>query len=148
MNGDDSRKLFDKLAPPVPEIVGGVAVDFLALDFGGNGRNRGAARVLSAAGYMVAATAAYLGGDLVFKLGLSVNRNAWVSGPKKYANVASVDQLREDVQPKRSRLDKLADLQPERRVPAGIGDTVRLERFNSAGVDLIAAVQEELRQRR
>ena len=29
-----------------------------------------------------------------------------------------------------------------------IGDPVRLERFNSAGVDLIAAVQEELRQRR
>jgi para-nitrobenzyl esterase len=27
-----------------------------------------------------------------------------------------------------------------------IGDTVRLERFNSAGVDLIAAVQDELRR--
>ena len=29
-----------------------------------------------------------------------------------------------------------------------IGDTVRLEKFNSAGVDFIAAVQEELRRAR
>jgi nitrite reductase/ring-hydroxylating ferredoxin subunit/uncharacterized membrane protein len=67
----------------------------LALRAGGRGRNRGAARALSAAGYMVAATAAYLGGDLVFSLGQAVNRNAWVSGPKKYTGLASTDQLSE-----------------------------------------------------
>ena len=67
----------------------------LALRAGGNGRNRGAARALSAAGYMVSAAAAFIGGELVFNLGQAVNRTAWVSGPKKFADIASADQLSE-----------------------------------------------------
>jgi nitrite reductase/ring-hydroxylating ferredoxin subunit/uncharacterized membrane protein len=77
--------------------VVGLTLDLgsLALRVGGNGRNRGAARALSAVGYTVAAAAAYIGGDLVFNLGQAVNRTAWVSGPKKFADVASSDQLSE-----------------------------------------------------
>jgi nitrite reductase/ring-hydroxylating ferredoxin subunit/uncharacterized membrane protein len=65
----------------------------LALRSTGNPRNRGASRVLSAAGYLVSATAAYVGGELVYGLGQAVNRDAWVDGPEKYTDVASVDEL-------------------------------------------------------
>ena len=67
----------------------------LALRASGDARNRGASRVLSAAGYLVSATAAYVGGELVFGLGQAVNRDAWVDGPEEYTDVASVDQLRD-----------------------------------------------------
>jgi nitrite reductase/ring-hydroxylating ferredoxin subunit/uncharacterized membrane protein len=61
----------------------------------GNSRGRGAARVLSAAGYLTSALAAYVAGELVYNLGQAVNRDAWVEGPEKYTDVASVDDLKD-----------------------------------------------------
>lgn len=51
------------------------------------GRRRGmrGAKVLSALGYGTALTAAYLGGDLVFKRGTQVDRNAWSGGARSFA---------------------------------------------------------------
>ena len=40
--------------------------------------------------------AAFVAGELVFNLGQAINRNAWVEGPKKYTDVASLDDLTED----------------------------------------------------
>lgn len=67
----------------------------LAMRMVGNRRNRGIARLLSAAGYLTAATAAYVAGDLVFNLGMAINRDAWVSGPKEFTDVASVAELQD-----------------------------------------------------
>ncbi len=65
----------------------------MALRLGGG--NRGAARVLSAAGYVTAALAAYVGGELVYNLGQAINRDAWVSGPEKFTDVGAVADLQE-----------------------------------------------------
>ncbi len=61
----------------------------------GGGRNRGLARTLSASGYLVSALAAYVGGELVYSLGTSINRNAWVESPKKFADIAVVADIEE-----------------------------------------------------
>jgi nitrite reductase/ring-hydroxylating ferredoxin subunit/uncharacterized membrane protein len=45
----------------------------------GSRRQRGAARLLSAAGYLGLLGGAYLGGDLAYRLGVGVNRQAWTS---------------------------------------------------------------------
>src|SRR5205823_1211508 len=66
----------------------------LALRLGGK-KYRGFARLLSATGYATSALAAYVGGELVFNLGTAVNRDAWVSGPGKFTEVAGLDQLRD-----------------------------------------------------
>lgn len=60
------------------------------------GRRR-AARPLALAGFLLAAAGAYLGGDLVFRLGTQVNRNAWLEGPPDWRDAAAA----EDVQPGR-----------------------------------------------
>ncbi len=57
------------------------------------GGSRSTARVLSAAGFTVNLTAAYIGGELVYRLGQAVNRAAWVSGPEKFTDVAAVSDL-------------------------------------------------------
>jgi nitrite reductase/ring-hydroxylating ferredoxin subunit len=67
----------------------------LALRVGGNKRSRGAARVLSAAGYVTAALAAYVAGELVYNLGMAINRDAWVEGPEKYTDVAAASDLQD-----------------------------------------------------
>ncbi len=72
-----------------------LSVGSLALRMGGNKRSRGAARALSAAGYLTSSVAAYIAGELVFNLGMAVNRDAWVSGPEKYTDVGAVDDLQE-----------------------------------------------------
>lgn len=61
-----------------------------------SGRRR-PARPLALAGYLLAAAGAYLGGDLVFRLGTQVNRNAWTDGPGDWCDAAAAD----DVQPGR-----------------------------------------------
>ncbi len=61
----------------------------------GNKRNRGLARSLSASGYIFNALAAYVGGELVYTLGQAVNRDAWVDGPEKFTDVASVEELQD-----------------------------------------------------
>jgi nitrite reductase/ring-hydroxylating ferredoxin subunit/uncharacterized membrane protein len=61
----------------------------------GGGRNRGLARTLSTGGYLLSALAAYVAGELVFNLGTSINRNAFVEGPKKFTDIAAVDEIQE-----------------------------------------------------
>jgi nitrite reductase/ring-hydroxylating ferredoxin subunit len=68
-------------------------VGSLALRAGGNGGARGAARALSAAGYLTTAVAAYVAGELVFGKGMAINRQAWVDGPEKYTDAASEGDL-------------------------------------------------------
>jgi nitrite reductase/ring-hydroxylating ferredoxin subunit/uncharacterized membrane protein len=65
----------------------------LRLGSAGGKRGRGAARALSAAGYLVTAASAYVAGELVFNLGRGVSRNAFVEGPKKYKDVADAKEL-------------------------------------------------------
>jgi nitrite reductase/ring-hydroxylating ferredoxin subunit/uncharacterized membrane protein len=58
-----------------------------------NGGDRARARTLSATGYLISATAAYIGGDLVFATGQAVNRNAWIEGPDDYTDLAASTDL-------------------------------------------------------
>lgn len=48
-----------------------------------SGRREGAV-TLSALGYLCMLAGAFLGGELVFRLGTSVNRNAWTEGPSDF----------------------------------------------------------------
>ncbi len=73
----------------------GMNIASLGLRLGGNPRSRGLARGLSAGGYITAALAAYVAGELVFNLGMAVSRNAWVSRPDRFTDVAPVDDLPE-----------------------------------------------------
>jgi nitrite reductase/ring-hydroxylating ferredoxin subunit/uncharacterized membrane protein len=61
----------------------------LGLRLGGK-RFRGLSRTLSAGGYAFATLAAFTAGDLVFTLGTSISRNAWVEGPDKFTDLAPV----------------------------------------------------------
>ncbi|HEX8598014.1 MAG TPA: non-heme iron oxygenase ferredoxin subunit [Chloroflexia bacterium] len=76
--------------------MGGLTLNVasLALRAGGK-KNRGVARSLSAGGYVLNAAAAYVAGELVYNLGQAVNRDAWVDGPNKFTDVASLEELRE-----------------------------------------------------
>lgn len=47
-------------------------------------------------GYLVIAVGAFLGGELVFRLGTMVNRNAYRSGPKDFVPVVGFDELAEN----------------------------------------------------
>jgi nitrite reductase/ring-hydroxylating ferredoxin subunit/uncharacterized membrane protein len=58
-------------------------------------RNRGLARSLSAGGYMLNALAAFVAGELVYNLGMAINRNAFVESPKKFTDIAAVADLEE-----------------------------------------------------
>ncbi len=72
-----------------------MSVASLVMRMGGNGRSRGSARLLSAAGYLTSATAAYVAGELVYSMGMAVNRDAWVSGPEKYTDLTATSDLTE-----------------------------------------------------
>ncbi|HVC39392.1 MAG TPA: Rieske (2Fe-2S) protein [Candidatus Dormibacteraeota bacterium] len=50
---------------------------------------------LSMLGLGTAATAAYLGGEMVYRMGVQVNRNAFASGPKKWTAVADEAEVAE-----------------------------------------------------
>ncbi|HUS17581.1 MAG TPA: Rieske 2Fe-2S domain-containing protein, partial [Chloroflexia bacterium] len=58
-----------------------------------DGTNRGLARGLSAAGFLSSFCAAYVGGDLVYRKGQAVNRDAWVEGPEKFTDIAAAADL-------------------------------------------------------
>jgi nitrite reductase/ring-hydroxylating ferredoxin subunit/uncharacterized membrane protein len=66
----------------------GLNIGSMGLRAGGR-RNRGSARLLSLAGYGASTLAAFIGGELVFNLGQSVNRNAWVRGPKDFKEIGT-----------------------------------------------------------
>lgn len=76
--------------------VAGLALNIgsLGLRLRGDGRNKGLARTLSAGGYLLAAFAAYIAGDLVYTMGQAVNRNAWLQGPDKFTDIGPADTLK------------------------------------------------------
>jgi len=47
-------------------------------------------------GYLVMAVGAYLGGDLVFRLGTMINRNAYRNGPKQFVPVVGLQDVPEN----------------------------------------------------
>jgi nitrite reductase/ring-hydroxylating ferredoxin subunit/uncharacterized membrane protein len=49
--------------------------------------NSSGAGVLSSAGYLTMVVGAYLGGDLAYRLGNQIDRNAWVRGSKQFTPV-------------------------------------------------------------
>ncbi|HVD02674.1 MAG TPA: Rieske 2Fe-2S domain-containing protein [Candidatus Dormibacteraeota bacterium] len=51
------------------------------------------ARPLSLGAFLLAVTGAFLGGELVFRLGTQVNRNAWIGGPTEWTEIASSEEL-------------------------------------------------------
>ena len=57
------------------------------------GRRRLRAVSLSAAGLTVSTAAAWLGGELVFGRGISVNHDAWTAGPEKWTPVLADSEL-------------------------------------------------------
>ncbi|HEX6347838.1 MAG TPA: Rieske 2Fe-2S domain-containing protein [Candidatus Dormibacteraeota bacterium] len=57
------------------------------------GRRRSRAVALSAAGLTVSSAAAWLGGELVFGRGMSVNHDAWTAGPEKWTPVLPESRL-------------------------------------------------------
>ncbi|HZQ07370.1 MAG TPA: Rieske 2Fe-2S domain-containing protein [Anaerolineae bacterium] len=48
------------------------------------------------AGYLIIAVGAYIGGDLVFRLGTMINRNAYRSGPQDFTAVVGFSDLAEN----------------------------------------------------
>jgi nitrite reductase/ring-hydroxylating ferredoxin subunit/uncharacterized membrane protein len=56
---------------------------------------RGSGVTLSTAGYASMLAGAYLGGELVFRLGTGVNRNAWTHGPEQFRLAMREDELQE-----------------------------------------------------
>ncbi len=76
--------------------VAGLSLDLASLGLRmTHKRNRGLARTLSAGGYLVSVLAAYVAGELVFNLGTSINRNAWVEGPTKFTDLAPLTDIPE-----------------------------------------------------
>lgn len=68
-----------------------------------SGRRTGAVR-LSLAGYLFTLAGAYLGGELVFRLGMGVNRNAWVEAPHDFRPALREAELAEG-QPRTVQVD-------------------------------------------
>lgn len=64
-----------------------VALCFQIASVVGRRRNHPAGPVLSTIGLGTAALAAYLGGELVFREGTQVSRNAWTRGPRNFVPV-------------------------------------------------------------
>ncbi len=73
----------------------GLALNALSLFLRWNRGNRNVARGLSLLSFGVMTSGAYLGGHLVYRLGIAVSRDAFVEGPKKYTPVADADDLEE-----------------------------------------------------
>jgi len=65
-----------------------------------SGRREGA-NALSTAGFLSLLVGGYLGGDLAYRLGTQVRRNAWVSEPKQFTPVMKAEDLQPD-QPTRA----------------------------------------------
>ncbi len=60
-----------------------------------SGRRAGA-NALSTAGFLSVLVGGYLGGNLTYRLGTHVNRNAWVSEPKQFTSAMKVEDLQPD----------------------------------------------------
>ncbi len=73
--------------------VAGLALNVASLVLRLRGGSRGMARALSAGGFLINTTAAYVGGELVYRLGQAVNRDAWVKGPEQFTDVAAAADL-------------------------------------------------------
>jgi nitrite reductase/ring-hydroxylating ferredoxin subunit/uncharacterized membrane protein len=58
--------------------------------------NRSAGRTLSHIGFGFVIGGGFLGGDLVYKMGLMVNRNAWVTGAAPFRGVVPLADLEEN----------------------------------------------------
>ena len=54
-----------------------------------------AAQVLSTVGYLVLLTGAQLGGDLAYRFGIAVNRQAWMTPIPRFTPVLDAEELRE-----------------------------------------------------
>jgi nitrite reductase/ring-hydroxylating ferredoxin subunit/uncharacterized membrane protein len=65
---------------------------------------RAGATTLSNLGYLCILCGGYLGGDLVYELGLMVDRNAWLMGKSPYRPVVPLVDLEED-RPTKARAD-------------------------------------------
>ncbi len=50
---------------------------------------------IAAVGYLLVISGAYLGGDLVYRLGTMVNRNAFIEGPRDFVRVGRSDEFAE-----------------------------------------------------
>jgi len=61
----------------------------------GGGSVHDLAVLLSIVGYGLLISGAYLGGDLVYKLGTMVNRNAFIEGPKGFVRVGKPEEFAE-----------------------------------------------------
>jgi nitrite reductase/ring-hydroxylating ferredoxin subunit/uncharacterized membrane protein len=73
--------------------TGALTLNLISLGLRYGGGNRAAARNLSALAYLVASSAAYVGGDLVYRVGQGVSRDAWVDGPEDFTDVAAAADL-------------------------------------------------------
>lgn len=51
--------------------------------------------VIAVVGYLLVVSGAYLGGDLVYRLGTMVNRNAFIEGPREFVRVGRSDEFAE-----------------------------------------------------
>ena len=71
----------------------GLMLNLISLGLRYGKGNRAAARNLSALAYVVASAAAYVGGDLVYRVGQGVSRDAWVDGPEDFTDLAAVADL-------------------------------------------------------
>lgn len=76
--------------------VGGLSLNLVSLALRGSGKARGVARLLSLSGYATSALAAYVAGELVYGLGMAINRDAWVEGPDRFTDALAVADLRSD----------------------------------------------------
>lgn len=75
--------------------ISGTTVYALSALQRGNG-NRKAGRRLANIGYGLVIGGGFLGGDLVYKMGLMVNRNAWVTGSAPFRGVVPLADLQEN----------------------------------------------------
>ncbi len=83
--------------------VGALMGASLALRLGSGGRRghgRGRAHLLSTLGYLGLLGGAYLGGDLAYRFGVAVNREAWAEPLAEYTAVLDAAELEEN-QPRR-----------------------------------------------
>ncbi|MDQ2808303.1 MAG: Rieske 2Fe-2S domain-containing protein [Chloroflexota bacterium] len=80
------------LAHALVNVVG-LTLNLASLVVRMRGGSRGIARALSAGGFVVNVAAAYVGGELVYRLGQAVNRDAWVEGPEQFTDVAAAVDL-------------------------------------------------------
>lgn len=53
--------------------------------------------IVAILGYLVVSAGAYIGGSLVFRMGVMINRDAYASGPDDFVSVLSMGDLRENV---------------------------------------------------